>query len=173
MLLFNIEVIATEVLWSSSWIHGSLWCIHLYLKACFFNVSWFSFPFSSTLDFFMCNSVGVSRNAKDAYPTGVPDPCSKFSVESELLITFGFITLYVLFLIFYALCCVCLVFVPGLHSFNLTRFLVPLVTFIFYLHVLIACFWIWTTFNILDLINWYDVYLSDMCSSLVKHSFCR
>ena len=33
-------------------------------------------------------SVGVSGKAEDVYPTSAPGPCSKFIVESELLIYF-------------------------------------------------------------------------------------
>ena len=43
----------------------------------------------------MSNSVGVSRKTEEAYPTGAPDPCPQFYV--------GFS---------------CVVFAPGLHSFD-------------------------------------------------------
>ena len=46
------------------------------------------------LDFFMSNSAGVSKNAKDAYPTGATGPCSQFLVESELLICFCYFGLH-------------------------------------------------------------------------------
>ena len=63
---------------------------------------------------------GVSRKVEDAYPTGAPDPCSQFLVEPQLLICFC----YFVCMILVTLCCLlcicfpCLVFVPGLHSFD-------------------------------------------------------
>ena len=78
----------------------------------------------------MSNSEDVSRKAEGTYPTGPPGPCSKFIVESELLIYF--VTLYVLFGAFYALCCVNLFHVWSLSLDNIllisTRILVRLIT---------------------------------------------
>ena len=52
----------------------------------------------------MSNSVGVSGNAEDAYPTGAPVPWSQFLVESELLIYFCFFV-YIILVILCSLLC--------------------------------------------------------------------
>ena len=84
-----------------------------------------SFPFIFRLPgtwLFMCNSVGVSRKADDAYPTSAHGLYSQFLVVSELL---TFVALYVLFCLFYVfvviVCFPCLVSVPGLHLFCVLR----------------------------------------------------
>ena len=53
----------------------------------------------------MSSSVSVSRKAEDAYPTDAPGPCSKFLVESKLLIYF-YCFVYIILVILCSLLCV-------------------------------------------------------------------
>ena len=81
---------------------------------CLFLISWFFsyFDFGIT---YSNDSVGVSRKAENAYPTGAPDPCSHFLVESDLLICFYYFVCMIFFVVYVSF--PCLVFVPGSHSF--------------------------------------------------------
>ena len=82
--------------------------------------------------------MGVSRKADDAYPTGAPGPCSKFLVESELLICFCYfvcMSLVTLLFFFVYVYYPCLVFIPGLHSFDYPITLVPLIPPLQYMQI--------------------------------------
>ena len=100
---------------------GSLQYIHLHHKNWFVQSIMIFLYFLSSLvypglDFFMNNSVGVSREAEDAYFTGAPGPCSQFWVESSCLFTF--VALYVSFLVIScSLLCLSIFHVPGLLFF--------------------------------------------------------
>ena len=81
----------------------------------------FSFPLSCTLDFFMSNSMDVSRKKKteDVYPADAPGPFTQFLVEFEFLIYVCYFACFSLVILCSLLCLS--VFdvwsVPGLHSF--------------------------------------------------------
>ena len=87
--------------WKASlWTRGSLRYFHLHHENWFVqptcHVFLSSFVYSG-LDFFMRNSADFSRKGEKAYPNGAPGPCSRFLVESELLIHFCYFVCIILF----------------------------------------------------------------------------
>ena len=83
------------------------------------------FPFLFRLPgtwLFISNSVGVTRNAEDAYPTGAPGPSSHavFSgVRVTHLVLLFCMYYFIYFMSFVVIACfTCLVFFPELHSFD-------------------------------------------------------
>ena len=63
------------------------------------------------LDFCFYEQIGVLRKAEDAYPTGAPGSCSYFyKIRSCSFTFFDFVCII---LVFYVLCCVCLLTMSG------------------------------------------------------------
>ena len=78
--------------------------------------------------FFMSNSADVSTKAEDAYPTGAPCPCSQVvftgvRVPHSCFCYFVCMIIFTLCSLLCNVCFPCLVFVPGLHSFDSLGFL--------------------------------------------------
>ena len=127
---YKIEVITTDVLWSSSWTRGSIWCTACKTETTGSPRHSFSFLFCLPGTWrFMRNSVGVSRKAEDVYPTGAPGPCSYWFRVAHyfyffIQVVFGNLKLFVVYVYF-----PCLVYFLGLYIiFISARILDPFIT---------------------------------------------
>ena len=103
---------------------------------------------------FMSNSAGVSRKAEAAYPNDAPSPCSQFSVRFAhlLLLLCMYYFSYLMFFVVYV-CFPCLVLVPGLHSFDYPRTLVPWLLFRWFKIASILCISYLLIFLLLSTLN--------------------